>query len=129
MSTQDAGPPPGFGIDPETEAMREQLRADLKRDRLEQTELKRLRKENRELKKYLGNHAVVIADALSALDAAMKGPSTVDRGKTIAAVSNTLEYANDCLMHFGLKFDFRKMNKIKKRWDALKASRKSKDSG
>ena len=94
----------------------------------EQMELRTLRKQNRELKKYLSNHAAVIADTLSALDAAMKGPSTVDRGKTIAAVSNTLEYANDSLMHFGLQMDFRKMNKIKKRWDAFKASRKSKEA-
>jgi len=92
----------------------------------EQMELKSLRKENRELKKYLGNHAQVIADTLSALDVTMKGPSTEERGKTIAAACNMLEYANDSLMHFGLKMDFRKMNKIKKRWDVFKAERKTK---
>jgi len=94
--------------------------------RQEQQELKELRKENRELKKYLSNHAQIIADTLSALDATMKGPSTVERGQTIAAACNMLEYANDSLMHFGLKMDFRKMNKIKKRWDTVKAERKPK---
>jgi len=97
--------------------------------RQEQQELKELRKENRELKKYLGNCAAVIADTLSALDAAMKKSSTEDRGKGIAAACNVLEFANDSLMHFGLKFDFRKMNKIKKRWDALKESRRGEDNG
>lgn len=87
-------------------------------------ELKRLRRENRELKKYFGNFAVVIANTISAVDHAMKSPSTEMRGQTIAAVLSTLEYTNDSLMHFALQYDFRKVNKIKKRLEARKAQRK-----
>lgn len=86
--------------------------------------MKRLTRENREIKKYLGNVAVVIANTIFALDAAMKGPSTEQRGKTVAAACNVLEHANDSLMHFGLKYDFKKINKIKKQFDGWKAARK-----
>lgn len=79
----------------------------------EQAEIRRLTRENREIKKYFGNIVVVIANTISALDAAMKGPSTEQRGKTIAAAMSTLEFTNDSLMHFGLQYDFRKMNKVK----------------
>lgn len=89
----------------------------------EQMEIKRLTRENREIKQYFGNIAVVIANTVSALDAAMKGPSTEQRGQTIAAAINTLDHANDSLMHFGLKYDFRKMNKIKKQLEAKRAAR------
>lgn len=88
----------------------------------EPMEIRRLVRENREIKKYLGNVAVVVANTISALDTAMKGPSTEQRGKTIAAAISTLEYANDSLMHFGLKYDFKKINKIKKQLEAKRAT-------
>jgi len=90
----------------------------------EQMEMKRLVRENREIKKYMGNITVVIANTISALDAAMKGPSTEQRGKTIAAAISTLEYTNDSLMHFGLNYDFKKINKIKKQLETQFANKK-----
>lgn len=91
----------------------------------EQMEITRLTRENREIKKYLGNVAVVIANTISALDAAMKGPSTEQRGKTVAAACNVLEHANDSLMHFALKYDFKKINKIKRQLEARLAGKKA----
>lgn len=92
---------------------------------VENLEIKRLTKENRELKKYFESIAVVVAQSIAALDAEMKLPPSNERGKRIAAVCNQLEHVNDSLMHFGLKFEFKKINKIKKRWDIFKAARAS----
>ena len=89
---------------------------------VEQMELKRLKRENAELKKYLHNVATIVAQSIATLDVAMKGPTTPERGKTIAAVCNTLEYANDSMIVFGLKIDHRQMAKVKKRWTGIKAN-------
>lgn len=89
---------------------------------LEQMELKRLKCENAELKKYLRNIATIVAQSIATLDATMKGPSTPERGKTVAAVCNTLEYANDSMIVFGLKIDHRQMAKVKKQWTGIKAN-------
>lgn len=40
---------------------------------------------------------------LASLDVAMQGPSSVERGKSIAKLSNALEMATDQLAHFGIK--------------------------
>jgi hypothetical protein len=44
-----------------------------------------------------------VRDSLGAIDAAMKGPSTEERGKRIAAVMNVLERALDHAEHFGVE--------------------------
>jgi hypothetical protein len=63
-----------------------------------------------EIRKYR-NSLVAITDAvrlfLTALDGEMKKPSTLDRGKRIAALANQLEMANDNARYFGLGIDFR----------------------
>lgn len=89
----------------------------------EQMELRRLNRENRELKKFLRNIATTVTQSIDVLDAAMKGPSTVERGKQIAAVCNVLEHANDSMIVFGLKIDYRQMQKIKRRWAITQAKR------
>jgi hypothetical protein len=63
-----------------------------------------------EIRKYR-NSLVAVTNAvrtfLHALDGEMKLPSTVDRGKRIAALCNQLEMANDNARYFGLGIDFR----------------------
>jgi len=66
-------------------------------------------------KKYLKDLTETVAVCLSALDHVMKGPSTVERGKTIAKISNHLDMGNDAAMHFGLGYGFKKIANIKKR--------------
>lgn len=79
-------------------------------------ELKKLRSETRDLKKFLRSIAEAVAHSLAALDVEMEKKESAERGKRLAAISNYLEYANDSLMHFGLEMDFRAINKIKKRF-------------
>lgn len=95
---------------------------------VEQMEIRRLTQENRELKKFLRNIAAIVAQSIATLDTVMEGPSTNERGKTVAAVCNTLEYANDSMMVFGLKVDHREMQKVKKRWIGRAARRDHEDS-
>jgi hypothetical protein len=90
-----------------------------------QAELREVKRENRELKKYLLSVSTVVAQSVAVLDAEMKQPSTVERGKRIAAVANMLEHANDSMMHFGLKLDFDKIKRLKKRWEIFKTERHS----
>jgi hypothetical protein len=78
-------------------------------------EIKSLRKENRELKRFLLSLTTVIADAVNALDVEMKKPPTREHGRRIAAINNILQYANDSAMHFGLKMDCPAMRRLKKR--------------
>ena len=84
-------------------------------------ELKRLRRENRELKKYLRNIANAVAQSIAALDGAMKETESRQRGERIGAVVHALEFTNDSLMHFGLEMDFRAINKTKKQWNKLRS--------
>ena len=52
-----------------------------------------------------------VAQCLDALDRWMKQPSTVERGRAIARISNALELANDEARFFGLHVDWRKEKK------------------
>jgi hypothetical protein len=86
-------------------------------------EVKSLRRQNRELKRFLLSLATVIADAVNALDVEMKKPPTREHGRRIAAINNILEYANDSAMHFGLKMGFPAMKRLKNRLPSVKATR------
>lgn len=88
----------------------------------EQMELKRLRAENRDMKHYLRNLATVVCQTIATLDTEMAKHESPKRGEVLAAACNTLEYANDSMICFGLKVDFRQMEKIKKQWTGVKGA-------
>jgi hypothetical protein len=88
-------------------------------------EMRELKRENRELKKFLLSVSTVVAQSVAVLDAEMKRHESPERGKRIAAVVNTLEHANDSMMHFGLKLNFDKIKRLKKRWEIFKFERPS----
>ena len=58
-------------------------------------------------RKYLGVLTKTVQMFLRAHDALMRQPSTVERGKRIARLSNALEMANDRARYFGLGIDYR----------------------
>lgn len=72
-------------------------------------------------KKDLESLTVAVVNALSHLDAIMKLPSTVERGKRIAEWSNQLEMANDYAMRFGLGYSWKKIANIKTNSERPKA--------
>jgi hypothetical protein len=65
-------------------------------------------KAERELRKHLQALVTTCAAAIDALDAEMKKPSDVNRGKRIAAICNALEFQKDAAKHFGLGVPFKK---------------------
>ena len=65
------------------------------------------------LKKYLIELTEFLGKYLSTMDKTMQMPSTVDRGKQIAKLINSLEHQADLAMYFGLKYSWKKINKIK----------------
>ena len=71
-------------------------------------------KEFNKLKNDFRNLTVAVQNHLSLLDAVMKTPSTLERGREIAKLSNYLDAANDSAMHFGLDMSFKLINKGKK---------------
>jgi hypothetical protein len=56
----------------------------------------------RDLRRHLRDLTATVTKCVADLDATMKGPSTVERGRTIAAITNRLELASDRARHFGL---------------------------
>ena len=72
-------------------------------------------KEARKYKKALEELTGKVEQALIALDKLMKGPPSFDRGQKLAGIRNFLDGANDCAMHFGLGWGFKKMDNIKKK--------------
>ena len=92
-------------------------------------QMRELKRENRELKKFLLSVSTVVAQSIGVLDTEMKRPESHERGERIAAVANVLEHANDSMMHFGLKLDFDKMRRLKKKWEVFKAGRPRAGSG
>jgi hypothetical protein len=64
----------------------------------------------REYKKALKELTQFVDTFLGALDAEMKKPSTEDRGRRVAMLSNKLEMGNDHVRHFtlGEKFPLKK---------------------
>jgi rRNA maturation endonuclease Nob1 len=69
-------------------------------------------REMRKLRGALKELTECMAQCLDALDRWMKQPSTVERGRAIAAISNALEMANDGARYFGLGVDYRKDKKV-----------------
>lgn len=61
-----------------------------------------LKRDLREVRVHLRNLTQAVDHALSRFDAAMQGPSTEQRGRTIAAVSNALDMQNQIAKRFGL---------------------------
>lgn len=67
-----------------------------------------LKRENRKLHKHLKDLTGAVVDYLDRIDQVMKAPSTPERGREIARLSNLLEGANDRARFFGLGVDWRK---------------------
>jgi len=59
-------------------------------------------REARRLQKELRQFCGSVRLCLSELDKAMENPSTVERGRRIAAIANQLQMAFDGARHFGL---------------------------
>ena len=71
-------------------------------------------KEFNKLKNDFRNLTVAVQKHVSLLDDVMKTPSTLERGRESAKLSNYLDAANDSAMHFGLDMSFKLINKGKK---------------
>ena len=63
--------------------------------------------------RYLKELTVKVTQALSSLDAVMKQPSTVERGRNIGRIATFLDMANDAAMHFGLGYGWKKIGNVK----------------
>ena len=72
-------------------------------------------RELRKTKKALRTLADAVLLHLKALDTAMRGPSTRERGERIAKLSGALEFAVDSARYFGLGVDFRRDPKARAR--------------
>ena len=65
-----------------------------------------LQRKVRELKKHLKEHTEITKKVITAMDAEMKKPSDVERGRRIAKIISALEFGNDSARHFGLDEKF-----------------------
>lgn len=63
--------------------------------------------EEKKLRRRLKALTSVVMKAIAAIDAEMKGPSTPERGKRIAAIMNALEMENDKTRYFYLGIEYR----------------------
>jgi hypothetical protein len=61
-----------------------------------------MEKDARHYKKYLRELTLATEQYIDQLDEVMKGPSTPERGKKIAHLTNALNMAKDQAKHFGL---------------------------
>lgn len=75
--------------------------------------------EANKVEKTLKELTVAIVDFLAALDAEMKQPSTAERGRKIALLSNRLSMANEAAQHFALDMSFDSMNALTKKRERL----------
>lgn len=64
--------------------------------------LKVSRRDSRELRKYFTALTKMVGLAIRAIDAEMDLPSTPERGRKIARITNALELQNDMALRFGL---------------------------
>ncbi len=64
--------------------------------------IRKLRAENRALKKTLREHTDIARKVIAAIDAEMKKPSDNGRGQRIARITNALEFSTDSACHFQL---------------------------
>ena len=62
-------------------------------------------------KRYLLDLTAAVEQFVKRLDAQMKLPSTFERGRIIARLTNALEFENDSAKHYGLGLPFRKSKK------------------
>lgn len=69
---------------------------------LQEFSIRKLRAEVRDLKKTLTEHTETCRRVIAALDAEMKKPSDMGRGKRIAKIVGALEFTNDRARHFQL---------------------------
>lgn len=74
---------------------------------LEARRLRKLRKDCRDRKRELEQIVKDIEAFLQALDAEMKRPSSPERGRRVAALSNALEMRKDVIRFGVLDIDFR----------------------
>lgn len=65
-------------------------------------DIKAIKKQSREYKKYLKELSEAVTRALNALDMEMRQPSSIERGKRVGQICNSLNYSNDMARHFGL---------------------------
>jgi hypothetical protein len=71
----------------------------------------KLTPEERRLRGHLKDLTNMVLQAVAALDAYGKTERDEARGKTLAAIVNGLDMANDRARYFGLNIDYRKDNK------------------
>jgi hypothetical protein len=67
-----------------------------------------LKKDNQNLKLYLTALTKTVRQYSEFMEEVMKGPSTVERGRKIAKLLNSLNNVNDHALYFGLGYDYRK---------------------
>ena len=60
-------------------------------------------------------YALLVASFIQRLDILMKQPSTEERGKKIAIMTNTIEMATDHVLHFELGLSFKQIENRKKK--------------
>jgi hypothetical protein len=65
------------------------------------------RREARRQRKHLEDLTTTVMAYLKQSDLVLQQPSSVERGKRLAALSNALEMANDQARYFGLGINFR----------------------
>lgn len=75
--------------------------------------LTKAEKELRKLKKLVREDCHRIYMAEENIDAIMKGPSTEQRGRLIAAMVNEITMARQSLLHFGLGIKLNELKEIK----------------
>jgi len=65
-------------------------------------QIREIVKEKNKLCKALKEHTEIAKKVIAAIDAEMKKPSDVERGKRIAKIISALEFENDSKRHFDL---------------------------
>lgn len=65
-------------------------------------QLRRVKRELRELRQQALIACLHLKAATAAIDVAMAGPSTVDRGEKIGKIATNIDFIKDSLWHFGL---------------------------
>lgn len=67
---------------------------------------------------------LTVIAVIKLIDAEMTKPSDNERGKSIARITNELEFINDQVLHFDLGYSFKKIEKLKSMIVNMKASKK-----
>lgn len=72
------------------------------------SDVERIGHQERAARRHLGDLIATVRAFSAQIDALMVQPSTVERGKKVAALVNALNYVSDQALYNGLGFDFRK---------------------